>query len=77
MKYYAIGDKAYIKIGDDSMTLEEVKKQAASKKLLSPGDEVREIDRDEFLAPMEVVPYEDIIGDLCKKSKPPVKKRKQ
>lgn len=55
MRYFALGNKANIKITDDSLTLEDVKKDAIKMQIITPdeADQIREIKRDEFVKPMD------------------------
>jgi hypothetical protein len=55
MRYFALGNKANIKITDDSLTLEDVKKDAIKMKIVTPEEahQIREIKRDEFIKPID------------------------
>lgn len=55
MRYFALGNKANIKITDDSLTLEDVKNDAIKMKIVTPEEahQIREIKRDEFIKPMD------------------------
>ena len=62
MRYFALGDKATIKISDESLTLEDIRKQAIKTKIVAEQDAhlIREIKRNEFLVPLEEVRYDNI-----------------
>lgn len=55
MRYFALGNKANIKITDDSLTLEDVKKDAIKMGIVTPEEahQIREIKRDEFIKPLD------------------------
>lgn len=57
MRYFALGNKANIKITDDNLTLEDIINDAIKWKIVTPeeSDQIREIQRDEFIKPINVV----------------------
>lgn len=69
MRYFALGNKANIKITDDSLTLEDVKNDAIKMKIVTPdeADQIREIKRDEFIKPMDE--FQQPVSKSTKKAK--------
>ena len=55
MRYFALGNKATIKISDDNLTLENIKQDAIKMKIVMPeeADQIKEIKRDEFIKPID------------------------
>jgi hypothetical protein len=54
MRYFALGNKANVKITDDSLTLEDVRRDAIKMGIVTEEEsgQIREIERDEFIKPI-------------------------
>jgi hypothetical protein len=56
MRYFALGTKANIKITDDNLTLDDIKRDAITMGIVTQeeSNQIREIQRDEFIKPIDI-----------------------
>jgi hypothetical protein len=61
MRYFTLAGKATIKISDEKLTLEDIRKQAIKTKIVSPEEAhlVQEIKQEEFIKPLEAPTIND------------------